>query len=230
MMSNVTAIPVFGTDKVFSWASCNKDQFESYRALGVRIAEHAFGGWKAPRCDASVEERNNCWLDLQLRHSAFSAHGDNVFQKLNDSYNALESMFMREPALTDYYAECYNMAPAPTTNSVDPVKIRQAFMMQVTLLEQVYFGLQLERYANAPDVRGWMNLFRRWSHSPTFAHEFEVLRPLFSKEIVEFYGLFIKGRSDIEQEPVPHPWDSGKLKELLPGIFLDSGRVDPWGR
>ena len=205
-------------------------QFESYRALGVYIAEHAFGGWKAPGPHASVQEHDKCWLDLQLRHSAFSARGDNVFQRLNDSYNALESMFMREPALRDYYAECYDVAATSTTPSADAVKIRQAFMMQVTLLEQVYFGLQLDRYANAPDVRGWMNLFRRWSHSPIFAHEFEVLRPLFSKRIVEFYDLCIKDRSNIGEDPVPHPWDSGKLKELTAGIFLDSGRVDPWER
>jgi hypothetical protein len=205
-------------------------QFESYRALGVYIAEHAFGGWEAPGHHASIQEHDERWLNLQLRHSAFSASGDNVFQKLNDSYNALESMFMREPALWNYYLQCYDLAAAPSVGHIDPAKLRQAFMMQVTLMEQVYFGLRMDRYANSPDVRGWMNLFRRWSFSPTFEREFKALSPLFSERVVEFYRCFIRHCPPIEEEPVAHPWDSGDLNKLKPGIFLDSGRVDARSR
>jgi hypothetical protein len=95
--------------------------------------------------------------------------------------------------------------------------------MQAQLMEDVFFVLRLDRYGNARDNRGWMNLLRRWGRSPTFNKRFDELRSTFSQEFVEFYVLYLRKRyGTIEQSPIPHPWD--RRKKFVPvGVFLDSG-------
>jgi hypothetical protein len=93
----------------------------------------------------------------------------------------------------------------------------------------VFYTLQLDRYGNSPDNRGWMNLFRRWGRSPTLNERFDELRPTFSEHFVAFYRLYIRNqRGSIEEVPLPHPWDRRESGQG-PGIFLDSGirEVEP---
>jgi hypothetical protein len=205
-------------------------QFESYRALGVHLAEHTFGEWKAldARNDRGEQLTDDDWLELQLLHSPFTAQGADVFQKLSDSYNALERMFVGSDTLAGYYGECYGVSSSDAAHDGDPVKIRQAFMMQATLMEQVFFGLQLDRYANAPDARGWINLFRRWARSPRFQQEFTDAEELFSSRLVDFYHNYIKGRRRLEDNDwVRHPWDPAEEgRPNAHGIFLDPGRIE----
>jgi hypothetical protein len=75
-------------------------------------------------------------------------------------------------------------------------------------MEEVFFGLQLTRYANAPDNRGWMNLFRRWGRSPTFNRRFDRLRSTLALDFLDFYDFYLRYYPcRIDEHPIPHPWD-----------------------
>ena len=103
--------------------------------------------------------------------------------------------------------------------------------MQAQLMEDIYYTLQLSRYANAPDNRGWVNLLRRWGRSETFNRRFDELKTTFSLEFVQFYELYLRQYPwTIDEWPIPHPWDRQSrqqdprdVAEHVSGVFLDSG-------
>jgi hypothetical protein len=114
-------------------------------------------------------------------------------------------------------------------------------------MEDAFYSLRLDRYVNAPDNRGWMNLFRRWGNAPAFQEHVLLLERTFSKQFIEFYRDYIEKWPD--DVPVPHPWDvraavhgrtaalyagstqrglercaSREGAQIPRGIFLDAGR------
>lgn len=217
------------------------NQFESYRALGVHIAEYTFGPWvssqdgafeklqakHSPFVQAAADgDENEEWLRLQLLHSSFKASDSPEFQQTVNAFVELERLFMADEDLGDYYAECYLQRAPRVSYGATAGKVRRkiahACMLQTQLMEQVFFTLRLDRYANAPDNSGWINLFRCWGNAPTFQQQFVQLRTLFSHDFVEFYERYIKFCPPIEVNPVPHPWDDPKRKGK--GMFLDPGR------
>jgi hypothetical protein len=104
-------------------------------------------------------------------------------------------------------------------------------------MEDAYFSLRLDQYANARDNRGWMNLFRRWARSETFRKHFSALQTVYSTDFVAFYCNYIDGWEEIDKQPLPHAWDVMHAqdeqkhpvafecrKRGAPGLFLDPGR------
>ena len=119
------------------------------------------------------------------------------------------------------------------TEPLDPVNF---IVMQIQLMEDVYFSVRLDQYVNARDNRGWVNLFRLWSYSETFRRHFNQLQTIYSTDFVAFYYNYIEGWAPIDEEPVPHAWDVLYATEQAhpvafrcrnvgaPGFFLDPGR------
>lgn len=218
-------------------------QFESYRALGVHMVESTFGTWMSPEILAKLQgshypekfrrtappqgkllDEREVWRRLQFLHSPFQAVDSQEFREMTDALIELERLFLNDPELKEYYAQCYHERPLPPDFQESRVltKLDQICMIQTQLMEQVFFALRLDRYANAPDNGGWMNLFRRWGRSQLFKDRFEQIKDTFSVDFVDFYVNFVKNCPAIEARPVPHPWDTKDGK----GIFLDPGRVN----
>lgn len=176
------------------------------------------------------------WVRLQTTHTAFRASEQREYQSLVRTVREIELLFLQHPQLRWYYEEC--MRPEAYSPMSTPAGVGQAggevdhiATIQANLMEDVYETLQLRRYANAPDNRGWMNLLRRWGRSPTFNQRFDALQMTFSLEFVEFYDIYLRDYPlTIEESPVPHSWDPPSVRAdprdagfFLPGIFLDSG-------
>ena len=174
---------------------------------------------------------DSVWLDLQVLHTAFRGVDQVEYWTLIRKLQDIEILFLNRPALDQYYAECYRDektthtlfhkegfgAPHPTRETEIVAALQAQFM------EDVFYVLRLDRYGNARDNRGWMNLLRRWGRSPTFNKRFDELRSTFSEEFVSFYDLYLRNRyGTIDQSPIPHPWDRPR-RNVGPGIFLDSG-------
>jgi hypothetical protein len=53
-------------------------------------------------------------------------------------------------------------------------------------MEIAWFAMQLDSYHAHPLNRGWMNLFRRWTNSPTFQQYWPFLRAEYSQDFVRF--------------------------------------------
>ena len=171
------------------------------------------------------------WLELQVIHTAFRGVDQAEYWSLVRRMHDIELIFLDRPDLDTYYSECYRdektihatfhkdgFGVAHRTRETEKVAALQAQFM-----EDVFYVLQLNRYGNAPDNRGWMNLLRRWGRSPTFNKRFDELRSTFSEEFVGFYDLYLRNQSGtMDQTALPHPWDRPR-PHAGPGIFLDSG-------
>lgn len=211
-------------------------------------------------------ELGDAWLRLQILHTAFRATALREYRYLIDSFWDIERIFLENEALESYYEECRMTAsvlPSPasvtsaarsvppqgSTPGAEPLKYSRRMAghvasLQAQLMEDAFYILRLDRYANAPDNHGWMNLFRRWGWSATFNQRFDELRSTFAEEFAQFYDLYLREYpATIDESPIPHPWDTElrrqdprssfsvappsvartRLPGSLPGVFLDSG-------
>lgn len=236
-------------------------QFESYRALGDHIAEETFARWildpevryafafnpsdpePTAKCGKplrySFRFPRLVWDELRIFHSPFKAANNTEFRELTTRLGQMEQMFLETPSLRWYYLECMDLPAEPDVEkgSVVPVNV---IAMQVQLMEDTYFAVRLDLYANARDNRGWMNLFRRWGRSKTFAKTFISIQSNYSNDFVVFFCNYILNWDDVDQYPVPHAWDVGpELDEAFahpsaiicwkrgaPGLFQDNGRLE----
>ena len=173
------------------------------------------------------------WTALVLLKTPFQSSQGPDYRDLVDVYRQLEAVFIADPELRDYYEECNGNFSAQGDDdriekepTIEP-HIRNVVMLQAQFMEDAHYVLRLDRYANAPDNRGWMNLFRAWSRSPRFRAAFESIRRYFTADFIEFYDAYIAGfepLAEIDRDWVPHPWDGVRRGQpSLPGIYLDSG-------
>jgi hypothetical protein len=108
-------------------------------------------------------------------------------------------------------------------------KVSYIAINQLRLMEQVFYTCRLDRYANAPDNRGWMNLFRSWGRSAQLNDVFATYEPFLTREFVEFYLQYITYYDEnIDTRPIPHPWDPAPIR-MRPPIRPVSSRRWPAG-
>ena len=154
---------------------------------------------------------------LLLGHLPFHPSETEDFKELTREFSALEQIFLENEKLRGYYAACMNIecpnAPVP----LDPCDTINVAAMQIQLMEDAFFSLRLYHYANAPDNRGWMNLFRSWGRYQRFRDHFKALSPHYSARFVRFYYDYIQDWGPIDEEPVPHFWD---VAASLPAIEM----------
>jgi hypothetical protein len=234
-------------------------QFESYRALGDHIAEETFAQWildpevtralqfDEPKPIAKYDRTLGGWDEmprlvwdgLRIYHSPFKAADNEQFRELTKELADLERLFFETPSLRWYYLECMGLPAEPgvASDGVVPVNI---IATQIQLMEDTYFAVRLDLYANARDNRGWMNLFRRWGRSKTFNEYFAYLQSNYSNDFVAFYCNYIQNWGEIDRFPLPHAWDVGPnldrqyahpsaiecWNRKAPGLFQDNGRLE----
>lgn len=242
-------------------------QFESYRALGDHIAEETFARWvmdpairhaltlpMTKTVDGKMAKpvrtisRVLAWDDLRIRHSPFRAANNEQFQSLTKQISDLEKLFLDTPTLRWYYEACMGLSREEEKWPADLPSPVNVIAMQIQIMEDAYFSLRLDQYANARDNRGWMNLFRSWGKSTTFKWFFHRLKQNYSNDFVAFYCDYIEDWEPIDTHPVPHAWDVQRqfdpkiapqvdLKYEHPsakkcaernaaGLFQDAGRLE----
>ena len=184
----------------------------------------------------------DAWQRLVYEHSPFRAADSEDFQELLGQLRDLEALFLATPELRGYVAEWDDPTEAtqPSPEPSSPSLTRHAAAIQLQLMEDVFYSLRLDRHANAPDNRGWMNLFKTWTRSPTFRAHAKQLSSTFSRQFIGFYEHYIElWEVDV---PVPHPWDVPPVRQHYEketrraiehcrkrggkGIFLDPGRIE----
>jgi len=189
---------------------------------------------------ASEDKLDRAWNGLQIIHTPFRGVDQAEYWTLVRRLQELDSVFLGYSELDDYYRECLMPETAENDASSQDEAQRPAepnratdkvISLQAQLLEDIFYIVRLDRYANAPDNRGWVNLARRWGRSATFNERFEALRATFSREFVAFYDLYLRYNPfTIDESPIPHPWDRVPESAATfdrkqgPGVFLDSGR------
>jgi hypothetical protein len=161
------------------------------------------------------EEVGTAWLQLQLVHTGFRHLDTEEYRELSARLEAIERLFLRHRGkLEPYYRQCFaaeneSKMSGPAGELYDHVEVRHIAAIQAQFLEDMFYALELDRHANAPDNRGWMNLFRRWGRSRTFNARLDDLRSTLTLGFLEFYDLYLRYYPcRIDEKPVPHPWDS----------------------
>jgi len=193
---------------------------------------------------AGESRLGKAWQRLQVLHTSFRTIDPEEYRWIVDWLAKLEQLFLERPDLEAYYAECFaseGEAPRPPVppaavpptppGSPPPARPRPApppetppsavahvATLQAQFMEEVFYTLALDQHANAPDNRGWMNLFRRWGRSKRFNDRLDTLRSLLTLRFLTFYDYYLRYYPcRIDEDPIPHPWDSEDRRRNPPG-------------
>jgi hypothetical protein len=163
---------------------------------------------------------------LRLRHLAFRRAEPEELRELEQLRLAILQELLARPSLGDYYREAWQ-ADSPIASgsgqAAGPAEAEVHYVasMQLRLMERAFHLLRLNRYANAPENQGWMNLFRRWGCSPRFNAVYRAMSSTLTVEFRSFYECRVRGcRRTIEDEPIHHPW---LRPDLTRGVYMDPG-------
>ena len=69
----------------------------------------------------------------------------------------------------------------------------------IQLMEDVWFGSDLEEHWNDPNNLGWMNTFQRWAYTPSFRLWWPILKPMHGRK----FRRFMEERLNLADEDYP---------------------------
>jgi len=113
----------------------------------------------------------------------------------NDKYAALCRKLRKEPLLRALAQELYGDPPPAESGATPPdaeqtLAERLMIREMMTLLEDVFYGLGLERYSLHPINQGWFVVFRKLSGCATFNSHWDRLQGEFSPSFRDFIKRF----------------------------------------
>jgi hypothetical protein len=188
-----------------------------------------------PAMDAGATQHMERALEeLRARHLAFRRPERTDVAALEELRLEILSEVAKDKELDSYYREAWGLPVTPESSdpsrSTDLAPHRRIVAMQIELMARAFSVLQLQLFANAPENRGWMTLFRRWGNSPRFKTVFRQLAIAYAPEFRKFYELYIEdaripgtASGDL---PIHHPWLAPKGARGR-GLYMDCGRVEP---
>jgi hypothetical protein len=182
-------------------------QFESYRALGYHIATEVLGAAASPMnrdcCDPKTAQQEVRKFFSAVRKRWFPAPPGaehqflptaNLFLGIERHLAGAQLQSLRQ----ELYPEVQEGRPTPSPTAGpagspaalagSPTAGAELNMVNEMLqvMEMVWFAMKLDAYHAHSLNRGWMNLFRRWTSSPTFHRHWPFLRGAFSQDFVQF--------------------------------------------
>ena len=193
-----------------------ESQFESYRRLGQHIALKMFGAinLKPNRhaCDlgkpgaSGLKNVEAIFVGLRRAWYPPALAGTTTFSRHTATLTRLFSKLRGDPDLAFLDREIYRDLPdlpacvepeakgdgaelGKTATSLDRSRFRKGFYLcneLIQLMEDVYRDLHLDQDWRHPDNRGWMNLFRYWSHSDMFRQAWALSASTYGLRFQEF--------------------------------------------
>ncbi len=158
----------------------DESQFESYRRLGVHVANSVFGNVAE---DVSlVSDREKFFRMISQQWYPPSRAVQNKFTEHARACSNLMERLRKDADLRFMAAQISPEWPTLMKESIDPARtqmwlphkeseLRAGFQLcnsMIQLMETVYIDLNLEEEWSHPDNRGWMNLFNHWVWSSMF--------------------------------------------------------------
>jgi len=169
--------------------------------------------------------------DLRGRHLAFRRPEKCEECDLDELRLKIAMAVTESPLLFDYYREAWGVTSGQGAETTPPSAYRRIAVMQIALMVRAFGTLQLQRFANAPENRGWMNLFRQWGMSSRFNGVFDELKRTLPPDFVKFYQLYLRDVRRFtglyEIMPIHHPWIVPADRTVQGrGVYMDSGLVE----
>lgn len=172
-------------------------QFESYRQLGLHIAEEALRPMEGADQIGSVSDQEEALNRLcrawtppaPFNDTAFSSHADTIARVFRDLSDESELNFLIEEFYPEWVPVAMQGKNRPFDELPSNLQLQQGFgfcQSLIQLMEQVYLDLRLDRFHDHPDNQGWMNVFHHWSWSPTFRLTWALTQSIFGARFVDF--------------------------------------------
>src|SRR4030095_10408090 len=137
----------------------NESQFESYRRLGLHVAETAFQRIRE-RPEKPVENTTELFDYLhEFWHPPSPTVGEHAIEHAEE-YSRLMEILRSRTELRSLDHALFVDVP------LDGLKQRDEFYIcteLIQLMENVYADLDLEKYYAHPHVQGWMSVFQKWA-------------------------------------------------------------------
>jgi glycerophosphoryl diester phosphodiesterase len=169
-----------------------ESQFESYRKLGVHIAQDTFARYQDDDTQAigSVqqlfERLYRYWYPPSVAIGQRSS-------ELADEYSRIMEMVRTRRELEGLDPTLFEGLRA----NGEELKRRDAFYIcnaLIQLIENVYADLDLEHNWDHPHVEGWMKVFRRWARQPEFRQTWQTSEGTYAERFRNFYNDRLRGR------------------------------------
>ncbi len=172
-------------------------QFESYRRLGLHIADSVFR--EAAERHSTENGRFNPEAFFTVLREAWRGHlkvDDGIGVAHHERLDALFERLRIDPDLAflsgEFFPEWPELLHKPAQAMALPAYEEQRksgfYLCReiAQLMERVYQDLDLENQHDHPDCRGWMNLFRHWSWSPMFRATYAITAATLSERFQRF--------------------------------------------
>lgn len=149
-----------------------ESQFESYRRLGLHIAESIFPQQaEVWRVAEAITDMREAWTPpSSIASEVFAHHGERLQHLFDELREDRDLDFLAAQIYVEWNTVVrYKTAPAlPMPNQDQLAKGFSLCSSAIQLMESVYLELRLQQTHQHPDHQGWMNLFRHWGWSPMF--------------------------------------------------------------
>jgi hypothetical protein len=178
----------------------SESQFESYRALGLHVAEGVFGD-----AAAEAEGGGGRRIAAEYTRELFSAvvrrwfseppQYEPSFVASTRGFVEVQEALCRNPLLRgltrDLYPELFprsqqHLAEDPAAESARHGAEVHAVAQMLQVMENAWLSLKLDVNYAHPLNHGWMDVFHRWTNAPTVRRLWPLLRSEFSRDFVRF--------------------------------------------
>lgn len=174
------ANPLFPNDPILD-QNFDEAQFESYRVLGLHTVNALFKEVGAGRERTSVTLTRESEGLKKLRREKTRELFERIYHvwlappaemqaeyiRLNEVFAAIHEKLRSDPDLRRFARMLHEMPeavhPSPVRAWDAPLAERLMAVEMLTLLENAFLRLQMERYHRHPINAGWLDVFDRWS-------------------------------------------------------------------
>lgn len=161
-----------------------ESQFESYRKLGIHVAQETFARYLEDDTQSFGSVRE---LFERLHHYWYppSAAIGQRSSELADEYSRIMGMVHKTPGL-----EGLDHAMFEGLNPKGPAQRDEFYVCNalIQLMENVYADLNLEHNWRHPHVEGWMKVFKRWAQQPEFCRTWKISQDTYAERFRNFYN------------------------------------------
>ena len=170
----------------------DESQFESYRKLGMHVAEEAFWRYQdddtkpVANLEALFERLHSFWYPSSLAINERSSEHVKEYTRIMDLIRTKSDLAHLDHTMFELWPD-----NAKRLDSRDEFYVCNSL---IQLMENVYADLDLEHLWQHPQAQGWMAVFGRWAQQPAFRSAWRISEPTYAERFRNFYNDRLRGR------------------------------------
>lgn len=171
----------------------DESQFESYRRLGLHVAETAFGSVRT----ALAPNLKQCFFgELKANWYPPSSAIEQSGSKHSQAYSDLMEKLRQDPGLKFLDPQVFADWPAQPGWADEDLhrRVRYICNNMIELMQSVYLDLNLESELERehPHNQGWIKIFKQWVSQPAFQQTWEITGRTYGARFKSFYERLVE--------------------------------------